>query len=323
LIRARLSHLGHLGNVALLLAAVGAAVWPQPAHAELPPLLRTENGRVRDGNEKLNKGDAKGALESYTLAARELPEAPGVQLDRGLALLKSGDLPKARESFLSATAPSAPAPLRADAYENLALAFYRDGDQLAGQKKHKEAQQMFRESVDAGKRSLRLRPGDANTAWNLELATRRIREEEQKQKDEDEKNKQDQKDKDKDPKQDQDKQQDDQQKNDDQKSDQQKNDDQKQDPQSKNDDQKKDDSQKPEQKPDQQQAKQDPKQDQKQPEPQKGEGDKAEEQEQKAEQLPSEAEQALDALGNSEENFERYRARQRASRERRAPEKDW
>jgi Ca-activated chloride channel family protein len=321
LTRARRSHLGH---VALLLAAAGAAAWPELAQAELPPLLRTENGRVRDGNEKLNKGDAKGALESYTVAARELPEAPGVQLDRGLALLKSGDLPKARESFLSATAPTAPAPLRADAYENLALAFYREGDQLAGQNKHKEAQQMFHESVDAGKRSLRLRPGDASTAWNLELATRRIHEEEQKQKDEDEKKKQDQqdqKDKDKDQNQDQNKQQDDQQKNDDQKKDDQKND-----QQSKNDDQKKDDSQKPEQKPDQQakQEKQDQKQDQKQPDPQKGEGDKAQEPEEaKPEQLPSEAEQALDALGNSEENFERYRARQRASRERRAPEKDW
>jgi hypothetical protein len=303
----------------LLLAAAGlaasgaSATWPHRAHAELPPLLRTENPRVQEGNQKLSKGDAKGALESYTVAARELPEAPGVQLDRGLALLKSGDLGKARESFLSATAPSAPPALRADAYENLALAFYRDGDQLAGQSKHKEAQQMFRESVDAGKRSLRLRPGDANTAWNLELATRRIREEEQKQKDEDEKNKQDQKDKDKDKNQDQDKQQGDQ-KNDSQ------NQDQKQDPQSKNDDQKKDDSQKPEQKPDPQQAKQD----QKQPDAQKGEGDKADQPEEaQSPQLPTEAEQALDALGNSEENFERYRARQRASRERRAPEKDW
>lgn len=314
--RTRRSYLGHL---ALLLIAAGAAAWPQRASAELPALLRTENGRVRDGNEKLNKGDAKGALESYTLAARELPEAPGVQLDRGLALMKSGDLGKARESFLSATAPTAPTALRADAYQNLALAFYRDGDGLAGQNKHKEAQQMFRESVDAGKRSLRLRPGDANTAWNLELATRRVREEEQKQKDEDEKNKQDDKDKDKDNK---DKGQD--QNQDKQQGDPQKNDDQKQDPQSKNDDQKKDDSQKPEPKPDQQQAKNDPKQDQKQPDPQNGEGDKPQEPEEaQAQQLPSEAEQALDQLGNSEENFERYRARQRASRERRAPEKDW
>ncbi len=316
---------GHSRHLALLFAAAALAVfarWPARASAELPPwsIFRTEHSKVRDGNEKLNKGDAKGALESYTLAARELPEAPGVPLDRGLALLKTGDLPKAREAFLAATTPSAPPALRADAYQNLALAFYREGDQLAGQNKHKEAQQMFRESIDAGKRSLRLRPGDPNTAWNLELATRRIREEEQKQKDEDEKKKQEEQDQDK---KDQDKQQGDPQKNDDsQKQDQNQD-------QSKNDDQKKDDSQKPEQKPEdpkkdqQDQAKQD-QQDQKQPD-QKGADDEAEAEpeEQQAQQLPSEAEQALDALGNSEENFERYRARQRASRERRAPEKDW
>ena len=308
----------------LLLAAAGVALAARPglAHAELPSFLRTENSHVREGNEKLNKGDAKGALESYTLAARELPEAPGVQLDRGLALLKSGDLVKAREAFLSATAPSAPAPLRADAYRNLALAFYREGDKLAGEKKHKEAQQMFRESVDAGKRSLRLRPGDADTAWNLELAARRIREEEQKQKEEEEKNKQENQDKDKQP--------DDQQQNDSQNQDQQNQDQQKQDqPQ----DQPKDDQQK------QDPPKQDPKQDeQKQPEQQQADKDQQKPPEQpqdgqesgkeqpdeaKESQLPVEAEQALDALSDSEENFERYRARQRASRERRAPEKDW
>lgn len=301
------------------MALLALSLWlaPLTARAELPQWLRTENRRVRDGNDKLTKGDAKGALESYTLAARELPESPGVQLDRGLALLKSGDLPKARESFVAATAPGAPPALRADAYQNLGLAFYREGDQLAGQKKHKEAQQMFRESVDAGKRSLRLRPGDPNTAWNLELATRRIREEEQKQKEEDEKNKQENKDKDKDKdqNQDQDKQQGDDQKNDSQDSDQQK------EPQADKDKAKQDDAEKKQQ--DQQQAKQDPK-DQKQEQPKDGQdGSQPEPQEAQSPQLPAEAEQALDALGDSEENFERYRARQRASRERRAPEKDW
>lgn len=300
------------------LQLMAASALTSVAQAELPAFLRSENGNVRDGNDKLNHGDAKGALGDYTLAARQLPEAPGVQLDRGLALLKSGDLAKARESFLSATTPSAPAPLRADAYQNLALAFYREGDQLAGQNKHKEAQQMFRESLDAGKRSLRLRPGDANAAWNLELAARRIREEEQKQKEEEDKQKQEQKDKDKD-KQDQQQQQQDQQKSDDQKQDDQKQDDQKQDQQQAGNDQKKDqDKPKDDQKQDQQ-PKQDPAKDREQ---QQAKGD---DQQQQAEQqqLPAEAEQALDALGNSEENFERYRARQRASRERRAPEKDW
>jgi Ca-activated chloride channel homolog len=307
----------------LLLLAAGAALaaLPEPARAELPSFLRVENSKVRDGNEKLDKGDAKGALESYTLAARELPEAPGVQLDRGLALLKSGELGKARESFLSATAPSAPPALRADAYQNLALAFYREGDKLSGEKKHKEAQQMFRESVDAGKRSLRLRPGDVNTAWNLELAARRIREEEQKQKEEEEKNKQEN--------QDQDKQPDDQPKDDSQNQDQKQdqNQDQQQQDQQKQDDQQQQNQDKPSEPKDQkQQDQQKAKPDHQKPpeQPQEGqERGKDEPDGPKESELPVEAEQALDALSDSEENFERYRARQRASRERRAPEKDW
>lgn len=307
---------------ALAVVAAMLALGAAPAAAELPALLRTENSRVREGNEKLNKGDAKGALESYTLAARELPDAPGVQLDRGLALLKSGDLAKARESFLTATAPSAPTALRADAYQNLALAFYREGDQLAAQNKHREAQQRFRESVDAGKRSLRLRPGDAAVAWNLELAQRRIREEEQKQKEEDEKKKQEED-------QNQDKQPDDSKddsQNEDQQSDQ--NQDQQQDESGKQDPQQQDDApqqQDPKQEPEQQQqkpAEQDP---QKPPEESQSgqESGKQEPDAAEGSQLPVEAEQALDALSDSEENFERYRARQRASRERRPPEKDW
>jgi hypothetical protein len=295
------------------LGLLAGLAYAQSAAAELPTFLRKENSHVREGNELLGKGDAKAALESYTRAARELPEAAGVQLDRGLALLKQGELAKARESLLAATQPAAPNDLRADAYEDLSLAFYREADGLAGQNKHEEAQKLFRESVDAAKRSLRLRPGDPNTAWNLELAARRLHEEQDKQKQEDDKRKQDEKNKD--------------EKNKDK--------DQKQDP---DQDQKKpegdgDKSQKPDQPKGDQKDKPDNKAEQppkgpegqdKQPKPDPAKQDEAK----PAEQDPSralapEATQALDALEGGEENFERYRARQRAARERRAPEKDW
>ncbi|HEX4351276.1 MAG TPA: hypothetical protein VHZ95_00155, partial [Polyangiales bacterium] len=256
--------------------------------------------------------------------SHELPDAPGVQLNRGLALLKQGDFPKAREALLSATQPNAPTGVRADAYEDLSLAFYREADSLAGQKNHKDAQKAFRESADAAKRSLRLRPGDPNTAWNLELASRRIREEDEKQKQEDEK----QKDKDK-------KDKDQQNKNQDQKSDDQKQDKPNQDQDKQNGDTKQNDPQKSDQKDksepkDQPQPKPDDQKD-KQPKDQKGQdkqpdrqpAEPGEEKQNPAQALPPEAEQALDALEGSEENFERLRARARASRERRAPEKDW
>jgi Ca-activated chloride channel family protein len=316
----------------LLHAGIGAWVvalwfWPLTARAELPAFLRIENSKVREGNETLQKGDAKAALESYNAASRQLPDAPGVQLDRGLALLKQGDYAKAREALLSATNPNAPAELRADAYQDLALAYYREADGLSGKNDHNESQKLFREALDASKRSLRLRPGDANAAWNMELAARRIREEEQKQKDEDDKHKKDEKDKGKD-----------QDKSD------QKNQGDQNDPNAKSDPDKK-----PDDKPDQNQGdknkdpdsngqKDKPQADKpKEPEPkpaepsdkkdqQKAPNDKAgqpDEAKKQGEALPSEAAQALDALEGGEENFERYRARQRASHERRAPDKDW
>jgi len=301
-----------------LVCALCSGAWCAPARAELPSFLRKENSAVNSGNEALQKGDAKGALEAYDRAARALPDSPGVQLNRGLALLKQGEYGKSREALLTATVPTASSEVRADAYHNLALSFYREADGLAGQDKHAEAQKLFREAVDAAKRSLHLRPSDPNTAWNLELARRRVREEEQKQK-EQEQQKQDEK-KEQDQQQNQDQKQDQDQKSDD-KSDQPQ--DQKQDQQDQNKpepDQNKDDQPKPdEQKPQDQADKQPPQQpDQKPAEP---DSDKAEEPSERP--LPREAAQALDSLKDSEENFERYRARQRATRERRAPEKDW
>jgi hypothetical protein len=78
-------------RVSVLIAICGWLL-ARPAAAELPSFLRSENGKVREGNELLGKGDAKAALESYNKAARELPDAPGVQLDRGLSMLKQGEL---------------------------------------------------------------------------------------------------------------------------------------------------------------------------------------------------------------------------------------
>lgn len=143
--------------------------------------FRSRNGNVEDGNARLSANDPRGALAAYDRAARELPSEPGVHLNRGIALLAQGQFDRAREALLIATEPPASQAIRADAYENLGLAFYKQGDAAAGQQNHQEAQRLFREAADAFRRSLRTRPGDANTAWNYELARRRIREEEQKQ----------------------------------------------------------------------------------------------------------------------------------------------
>lgn len=309
----------------LCYAGVLALLWPGSAQAELPSWLRTDNGDVQAGNEKLTKGDAKGALESYDRAARTLPDSPGVSLDRGLALLRLGEFAKAKDALLAAAGPSAPGNVRADAYENLALSYYRQADALASQNKHEEAQRLFRESVDAAKRSLRMRPGDPNAAWNLELAARRVREEEQKQKQEDDKKKQAQqkKDHDKKPDQDQNKDQSQDQNKDQNKDDQDQQKDGKQDQQKQQDAQKKPD-QADAQKQAQEQAAKQKQQEQKQDKPTEAQEGQAKKDKPTPEKpIPAAVKQALDSLQDGEENFERIRARQRAAQERRAPEKDW
>ncbi|MEO0324612.1 MAG: tetratricopeptide repeat protein [Myxococcota bacterium] len=143
--------------------------------------LRRPAPDVQEGNAALRAGDAERALAAYDRAARRLPDAPGVQLNRGLALLARGDLPGARDALLAATDPGAAPDIRADAYADLGLAFFREADAMAEAEDHQQSQQLFREAVDAFRRSLRVRPGDRNTAWNLELAARRLREEREKQ----------------------------------------------------------------------------------------------------------------------------------------------
>lgn len=291
---------------AMLVIAGGSAFVPAAARADLRDWLRSKNGHVERGNQKLAAGDAKAALAQYDRAARELPAAGGVHLDRGLALMQTGDIAAAREALRLATQPPASRDVRADAYYDLGLGFYREADALAGKGEHQEAQKLFRESTDAFKQSLRLRPGNRDAAWNLELGARRIREQEEKQKEQEKKDAEDKKDEQ--DKQDQgdenqDQKQDPQAGGDEPKQDQAKQDQQKQDPQKQ--DQAKKDAQKPPPKPPSQ-----PGESQAKPEPQ-------------AKPIPADISHALDALQDSEENLERLKARIRAQQERRAPEKDW
>jgi tetratricopeptide (TPR) repeat protein len=181
------------------LAAAIALLAAAPASA-FDPFLK-ENGDVADGNAQLAKGKAKEALAAYDEAARALPGRGEVHLDRGLALLRSGDdkIDQAMQALKLASTPDSPPEVRARALANLGDAFFKKED--------------FEAAIEHYKKSLMLAPGNRSTAWNLELAV-------QKQKKKEEQQKKDQQ------KQDQQKQ--DQQKQDQQKQDQQKQDQQKQ-----------------------------------------------------------------------------------------------
>jgi Ca-activated chloride channel family protein len=158
--------------LACLTVPAGASAWSP---------LRGENSNAKKGNTLMAQEQYGPALEAYDEAARELPEARAVQLNRGLALLAQDLGEQAKEAFLAAADPKAAPTTRADAYYDLGIAHAREGDAISQQEEYEQASAHFREAADAFKRSLRQRPGDRNAAWNLEYAMKRIREEEEKQ----------------------------------------------------------------------------------------------------------------------------------------------
>ncbi|MFK7991786.1 MAG: tetratricopeptide repeat protein [Sandaracinaceae bacterium] len=294
-----------------------------PASAWDPFLV--ENDHVNDGNARLTEGNTAAALHHYDLAARELPNAPGVQLNRGLALLEAGELPSAREAFLAAAEPPAPTEMRADAYYDLGLAFYREGDAAAEAENTEEATGHFRDAADAFRRSLRLRPGNADAGWNLELALRRIREQEERQEQE-EQEQEDQEQEQDDQEQDEDGEPEDQdgesedQEGEDQEGEDQEGEPEEQDGEDQEGEPEEQDGEDQEGEDEEQSGDQDGSED-----PQDGEGEENEPQEGEGDEsaLPPDHRRVLDALRDGEENLERHRARSRATRENRRVEQDW
>jgi len=282
-------------GLALLAVALAS---PSAAHAWSP--LRAENPNVKKGNALMEQERYAEALEVYDSAARELPAARGVQLNRGLALLEQDLSEQAKEAFLAAADPSASSDVRADAYYDLGVAYAREGDALSEQEEHEEASAHFREAADAFKRALRVRPGDRDAAWNLEYALQRIQEEEQKQQQQ-EQQEQDQE------QQQQERQQQDQEQR------QEEEEGQEQEGQQEQGDE-------PQQEQEDQQGTEEP---QPQPEQQEQEGNSGGDRQEDSQPMArDDVERFLDALEQNERNLPLERARRRNAG-RRPPEKDW
>jgi len=311
---------------------VGAALlvlcaWLDARPALAWELFRSESSAVERGNEFLAKGQHEEALKAYDEAARELPNDPAVQLDRGLALQSLGKLGEAREAFRRAGSAASPKEIRGPALYDLGLAFMQEADMAGKAEDLDGAKKLLEESVDAFRGSLRALPNNHDAAWNLELAKRRIvetqkKQEEKKQQDEDKK------------KDDQNK--DDQNKDDKNKDDQNKDDKNKDDPQpdagaenpgdggspNQNDGQGEPDAGAPPQ-PEPQQADAGPPKPPEQPEEEPPDEPQAEPQKQEPNALPEHMKRALDALESGEENLEKLRAKQRARSRPRRIDKDW
>jgi tetratricopeptide (TPR) repeat protein len=167
------------------------------------PLLLREADESRRGRAALETGEADAALSAYDPIALGLPDAPDVSLGRGLASLLAGRFDEAVAAFEAALAEeplesrlaSTAEPLlrrayrlrdallregadeRAGrAYQNVGVVHLRRGDLEREQNRRDEARDAYQAAIDAFERSLVARPGDRDTAFNLELARLRLEE---------------------------------------------------------------------------------------------------------------------------------------------------
>lgn len=112
------------------------------------------------------KGDFKQSLELYRQAGAEIPEAAGLEYNKGTAHYQLGDFDQALKSFEKATLT--------DNQELAAGAHYNSGNTYF-------ERQDFQHAVEQYKNALRKSPDDSEARRNLEIALRNLKEQEQKQ----------------------------------------------------------------------------------------------------------------------------------------------
>jgi hypothetical protein len=202
------------------------------------------------GNNLYKNKEYKDALKVYDDAILLAPSDSRLKMNKGSAHYQLGEFDKAEEAYNAALSSDNKQQL-ADAHYNMGNILFREGAQMY-QQGPQQALEKFKSAYDHYVKSLEIRPSDADTKWNLQLAHQVMKQLEQQQKQQqdqnkdqnknkDDKNKQDQKDQNKN---DQNKNNQDQNKQDQQqqqdKKDQQNNQDQNKDQQQKQDEQKQD-----------------------------------------------------------------------------------
>jgi Ca-activated chloride channel family protein len=162
--RAALVRRAAAAGVVLLLGPAGARADSQVAGE----LLLRPTRLTAEGRKEYEGGNHPKALEAFERAAQARPGDARARFNLADALYKNGRFDEA-EAHYKALAGDAGSPLAAAAHYNLGNSLFEKKD-YAG-------------AVGAYRGALRLRPGDADTQRNLELALRALREQQKQQQD--------------------------------------------------------------------------------------------------------------------------------------------
>jgi tetratricopeptide (TPR) repeat protein len=123
---------------------------------------------MKAGNDAYNKGDYKNAEILY----RKAIEAKGGNFNNALfnlgdAFYKQKNYADAAKIFQSIIDSDAPSSLKANSFHNLGNCYLQ--------------QQKYQESIDSYKKSLKLKPADNDTKYNLEYAKKKLIQQQQQQ----------------------------------------------------------------------------------------------------------------------------------------------
>jgi len=130
----------------------------------------------RRANRLFSKGEYEDALRLYEEALEIDPSDSKLMMNRGSALYRLGALEEAEASYHDALSalPSNSKRALADAHYNLGNIQFRQGEQLESIGNAASARQKYSQALENYINTLKLRPGDTDARWNLELAHRKV-----------------------------------------------------------------------------------------------------------------------------------------------------
>lgn len=133
------------------------------------------NPEVDRANALYGAGNYQEALDVYDRLAKEQPDNPALQFNRGAALYQLGDLPKAREAFEQAGVLSEDAQLQARSAYNLGNCAFKEGQEKVAQDPD-AAMASLNRSMGYYKDALARDKSIDAAAHNLEMVKRTIQE---------------------------------------------------------------------------------------------------------------------------------------------------
>ena len=133
----------------------------------------------RKTNRLYERGNYEEALRLYEDALLLDPSDPALKMNKGSALYRLQDYDAALEAY-SGTLSQEDKNTLADAHYNLGNIFFRQGQKLQ-ETGDPAAQQMYQQALENYIRTLKIRPEDKESKWNLQLAHQKIEEVEMQQ----------------------------------------------------------------------------------------------------------------------------------------------